>query len=378
MKKIFVVLLIMISLNFMCFSNMRVYALDVEKCYTIYNSDGNYLFERINVQVGDEFVDKNFNAYEVISVDKKTCTGVAKFIKTYRENKSLHINTPLGKEKKIGLYMSHNDESCVSGDGYDSVYGAGGIHDIAKEVKKSLEQKGVVVTLDETLHIPHDKNAYARSNVTATKILNQISPDAIFDIHRDGTSRGFYIAKVDNKEHCMVRIVIGKSNPKMSINKDFAINLMTTAKEICPWLFVDLFIGQGHYNQALHNKAILFEMGSHLVEKDLVMQTVDELVNVVYKTIYGDDVVENELPSGGVGDLENIENSITEGDKGDGDVLIIDDNKQGDNIQIGDKDFIKSDNVKDVNNIIHTISITLFMCGVLVIIFLIFLTKRIK
>ena len=311
-------------------------------------------------------------------------------LKTYRENKPLHTNKPLGETKKIGLYMSHNDESYITGDGYDSVYGAGGIHDVAKEIKKSLEQKGVVVTLDETLHIPHDKNAYTRSKVTATKILNQTAPDAIFDIHRDGTSRGFYVTKVDEEERCMVRIVIGKSNPNMSINKDFAINLMSTAKEVCPWLFVDLFVGQGHYNQALHSKAVLFEMGSHLVEKDLVMQTVDDLVNVIYKTIYGEDVVDDELPSGEVGGLDSDkDNIIQEENKSEGDIqeenkdsdniLTPNETKQGeDDIQVENKDVIQKDNVKNINESIHIISKTLLVCNVIVLVALLIMAKRIK
>ena len=379
MKKLIVILLMLITFNFMCFTNIQVYALDMEPCYTIYDSDGDYLFERISVEVGDEFIDKDFNTYVVVSVDDKARTGIAKFVKSYREDKPLHIKKPLGETKKIGVYMSHNDESYVSGDGYDSVYGAGGIHDVAKEIKKSLEQKGVVVTLDETLHIPHDKNAYSRSKVTATKILNQTSPDAIFDIHRDGTSRGFYVTKVGDKERCMVRIVIGKSNPNMSLNKDFAINLMRTAKEVCPWLFVDLFIGQGHYNQALHSRAVLFEMGSHLVEKDLVMQTVSELTNVVYKTIYGDDVIEDELPSGGVDDLNHNENNTTsEENENDGDILTPNDPKQDNNIQVEDKDIVKVDNVRKINETIQAISITLVVCILTILISLIMMVKRIK
>ena len=79
MKKLLVILLILISLNFICLSSVQVYALDVEPSYIIYDSEGNYLFERINVEVGDEFIDKDFNSYVVVSVDNEAHTGVAKF-----------------------------------------------------------------------------------------------------------------------------------------------------------------------------------------------------------------------------------------------------------------------------------------------------------
>ncbi len=319
MKKLIIITMILAFTLISCVNPTSVLAMEVEQSYVIYDTEGNYLFERIDVVVGDEYIDKEFNSYEVISIDEKSHTGVAKFVKKYTPKKSLKIIKPVNEIKTIGLYMSHNDESYVSGDGYDSIYGAGGIHDIAKQIKSHLEEQNVNVTLDETLHIPHDTNAYVRSSVTATKIINNISPDAIFDIHRDGTSRGFYITEVDGKERCMVRIVIGKSNPNMSVNREFALNLMNTANEICPWLFVDLYVGQGHYNQALHNRAVLFEMGSHLVEKDLVMETTQNLADVIYRTLYGDETIETPtLPEDGIGGLGDANQNIGDTNTSDG------------------------------------------------------------
>lgn len=201
---------------------------------------------------------------------------------------------------QIGLYMSHNDESYISGDGYDSVYGKGGIHDITKQLASELSNKNISVIVDETLHLPHDKYAYSRSNVTATNLLNKNKLDAIFDIHRDGTSRGYYITKDQNgKERCMVRMVIGKANPNYEANKGFALYLMSVAKIYCPWLFVDIYMATGHYNQSLKENMVLFEMGCHLVEKDLVKQTVPELANVISTALFGEFEVDNTTSSSG-------------------------------------------------------------------------------
>ena len=41
--------------------------------------------------------------------------------------------------------MTHNDESYLIGDGTDSVYGEGGIHDVAKELKNALNSYGIDV-----------------------------------------------------------------------------------------------------------------------------------------------------------------------------------------------------------------------------------------
>lgn len=266
--------------------------------YTIYKPNGDYLFERANVKVGDEYIDKYLNSYEVYEIDESTKTGKAKFVKSYKkpsisikERGSGYMGSYRGT---IALYMTHNDESYISGDGVDSVYGAGGIHDVAKKLRSELQNRNIEVMLDESLHIPHDTLAYSRSNVTAKGLLKN-NPSGIFDIHRDGTSRSFYVTNAMGEERCMVRIVIGKSNPNMVKNKEFALYLMSIADELYPWLFVDLYIGNGHYNQALKDNALLFEMGSHLVEKDLVMKSVPALANVLDVALFGD--VEIEEPS---------------------------------------------------------------------------------
>lgn len=358
MKRILVLFMCLLMLCSLNIDGFKVYALNVEQSFVVYDTEGNYLFERIEVTVGDEYIDKAFNSYEVISVDSDTHTGVAKFVGRYAPREPLRVVKPIGELKKIGLYMSHNDESYVSGDGYDSVYGAGGIHDIAKRFSQHLQGKNVAITLDETLHIPHDTYAYSRSKNTANKIINSIQPDAIFDIHRDGTSRGFYVANVNGEERCMVRIVIGKSNPNMAVNRDFALSLMSTANDMCPWLFVDLFVGQGHYNQSLHNKALLFEMGSHLVEKDLVMRTTEELANVVYRTIYGEEVIEvPTLPDSNVGSVEDniVDSDILPPDEGqnedniDSDNLDNSENSHNETIQ-NNQDLVQSDLAQRNNN----------------------------
>ena len=260
--------------------------------YVIYSTEDEFLFEKQGAKVGDEYIDKDMNCYIIIQIDEGTKTGKAKFVKKYilpkvskrQDVPASIVQSPRGH---IGLYMTHNDESYISGDGTDSVYGAGGIHDIAQSLSLNLNSKRISTTLDTTLHIPHDSNAYTRSQVTAKSLKNK-GVDALFDIHRDGTSRSYYIKKVDGKEHCMVRMVVGKANPNYEQNKAFALFLMSVANTYAPWLFVDIYMATGHYNQGLTPYSLLFEMGSHLVEKDLVLQTVPTLSEVISTALYGE------------------------------------------------------------------------------------------
>ena len=269
---------------------------ELSENYKVYDEDHNLLFEREGVEIGDNYLSKDFKFYEVISLDNNTHAGIAKFIKQMQApnvSKS-DLPTPIKVERRvIAMYMTHNDESYVNGDGYDSVYGVGGIHDIAKKIKQEFENKGIKVSLDETLHIPHDTSAYSRSKVTALNLLKE-NPDAVFDIHRDGASRSAYLTRVNGEERSMVRIVVGKGNVNSAVNQEFATYVMAVANELYPWLIKDIYIGRGHYNQNLYGKALLFEMGSHMIEKSLVMKSVEPLCEVVSTALFETTVNENE------------------------------------------------------------------------------------
>ena len=263
---------------------------DIGEIYTITLEDGSFLFEKSGVEVGDIYINSDFEEYIVMSIDSNFKTGIAKFNRQIVPPKVdfNYTPTPIQTMKKtICMYSTHNDESYITGDGVDSVYGAGGIHDVANELKNEFLKLGINTVYDETLHIPHDTSAYSRSKYTASKLMEEYSPNAIFDIHRDGASRSTYVSKYNGKDVCKIRMVVGKSNNNYAINQEFAVYLMSVAKELHPWLFLDIYFGKGHYNQSLSNKAILFEMGSHLVEKELVLKSVEPLAEVINVALFG-------------------------------------------------------------------------------------------
>ena len=299
MKKLILIvmcLMFTLSIYLVSDSNTIVTLAEAEPIvYSIFDESNNLLFERDEVEIGDNYLSKDFKYYEIISLDKENFRGVAKFIKNVNKpkvEKSI-LPRPIKVERRvICMYMTHNDESYVPTDKVDSVYGNGGIKDVALAFKSELEKRMVDVYFDDTLHIPHDTSAYSRSLNTAKKLQNTYSPDAIFDIHRDGASRAYYVTKVDGKERGKVRMVVGKANPNMNLNEEFAMYLMSVGNELYPWLFTDIYYARGHYNQALDSKAILFEMGSHLTEKELEIESMSELADVVTTALY-DTTVDN-------------------------------------------------------------------------------------
>lgn len=277
---------------------------DVNNPFIVYTEQGQYLFERSDVQVLDNYISKDFKMYEIVSINPQNHTAIAKFVR-FLDKPNVSVNPNPNQisatDRTICLYLTHNDESFTPSDGYDSIYGAGGIHDVAKELKKSFQSLGINVVLDETLHIPHDTLAYSRSQVTAKSLLNSYSPDALFDIHRDGVSRKYYATEVDGEEYSKIRIVVGQANPNMDENLEFAMYLLSVAEEKYPWLFADIYYAKGHYNQGLYNKSLLFEMGTYLIEKELVLKSVEPLVDVINTALFNTTVNEEsgEITIGG-------------------------------------------------------------------------------
>ena len=127
---------------------------------------------------------------------------------------------------------------------------------------------------------------------------------------------------------------------------------MTVAEELYPWLIKDIYYATGHYNQALSNKSLLFEMGSHLVEKNLVLESVAPLADVINTTVFGTTVNEES------GDL-TINGTETELDK-----LI--------NNVFKEKEELKKDNSTAIN----IIGVIFAIAGTVVVV--VYLTKKLK
>lgn len=264
--------------------------------FQIFDTDGNLLTEKDVVEIGDIIIDKNFNEYKIIFINNEEHSATAEFVQslekpTVKKNITSQISTQTVEEKKIGLYSTHNDESYIIGDNTESVYGKGGIHDIGMLLAEKLEEKNIKTTYNQTLHIPHNSSAYSRSRTTAKQLLEE-NNTAIFDIHRDAASRNFYLANYANKNVSKVRIVVGQNNKNKDQNLQFAMWLVSVANKLYPWMIADIYYGKNTYNQDLSNKALLFEMGCHNIEKEYVKNTVPYLADVINTTLFNTTVEE--------------------------------------------------------------------------------------
>ena len=283
-----------------CFTNVsnEAFASDTNKNYfTIYDSDKKekvLFYKGEDVNDGDKYLSSNNKLYEITQVDEKNKTAIAKFIKDEelpKYNVTSNYSSSSAKAattKKVGVYHTHNDESYFTPDGVDSVYGAGGIHDVGKAFVSNLQKLNIQALYREDLHLPHNSGAYTRSQVTAAALLNE-GVDGIFDLHRDSTKRDYYLTKVNGKQMSSVRMVIGASSANYEENKKFAYAIKGYADSAYPGLIKDIYIGKGNYNQQLSTRAMLFEMGCENIEKDYAITATEYLAKVVDVVLYGSD-----------------------------------------------------------------------------------------
>lgn len=246
--------------------------------YTIVDEKGKILdYTGLRVTVGDEFISPDDHHYRITKVEgyrawardlgkinlpcepvKSTYlpSGISGLLNMVEGKITIAENKPI-----IGVYHTHDDESYTPTDGRDSIRGNGGIIKVGRSLVDSLKNMGLKVIHDETRHDPHDANAYHRSRRTAMRLLRE-GAGTLIDVHRDAAPPQAYNTRVEGKNVTKVKMVVGRSNPKMGANLDFAKRMKAHIDRDHPGLSAGIFIGKGNYNQDLTPRAMLIEVGA--------------------------------------------------------------------------------------------------------------------
>lgn len=260
--------------------------------FTVVDEDGVVIFTTgLMVSVGDEYIDEDDNKYVVIDVsdDVATVRSVGKM-----EALPPFTGPVLGVAMSggaIGIYHTHSAESYVPSDNSESIPGRGGIMDVGAALAEKLSALGIKAIHDTTSHDPNDARAYDRSRRTAADLLKKQKPLALFDVHRDAGPAEAYLKEIDGQEVARCMIVIGRQNPKMQSNLEFARRLKDEANNQYPGLVKGIFMGNADFNQDLFDRALLLEMGTEQTTKEAAIRGA---------TLLGS-VVPNVLPASGPG-----------------------------------------------------------------------------
>ncbi|NLG87518.1 MAG: stage II sporulation protein P [Firmicutes bacterium] len=265
--------------------------------FTFLSPQGKVLFQTaLRVSIGDEFIAEDNSHYRVgrIEGDNAHCEylGVATPPQIAQSASTWHWPLPswgiknvvASKTPTVAIYHTHSDESYVPTDGTSSIYGQGGIFKVGAALAKALRQLGLNTIHDTTSHDPHDAMSYTRSRRTAAELLKH-RPIALFDVHRDAVPRDLYVASVKGQDVTKLTLVIGRENPKIKANLNFAKQLKELNDKENPGLIKGIFLARGGYNQDLFDRALLIEVGTHENSRPAAERAVSLFADTVSKSM---------------------------------------------------------------------------------------------
>lgn len=272
-----IVIAVLLAVLFSCFAGVA-YAQEQNdgKYFTIVDENGVTVYiTGWGVKAGDQFLtDKNIR-YEITSVEGDIAhaqkigeVNLGQYLPPEESQPGLFsslLKTRIAKAQggKVAVYHTHSDESYVPTDGKESILGAGGIYKVGDVFTKSLQSKGLEVIHSQAKHDPHDDMAYERSRRTAMDLVKQ-QPAAIFDIHRDAVPPQVYKATINGEDVTKVQLVVGKYGPTGKQIEDYALQIKAASDKQHPGLVKGIFFAKGgDYNQDLHPRSMLLEVGAH-------------------------------------------------------------------------------------------------------------------
>ncbi len=246
--------------------------------FTIKDNSDNVLSKMSrSVNVGDELIQADGRRYRVKTVNKFDARAEfagmdRELLAMIDEFSSLALPTAgqtgqTGdqdwKNRPVAIYHTHSAESYVPTDGTESKPYHGGIFEVGDVFAEALRNKGVKVLHDKTPHEPRDSNAYYRSRRTVADLMKQ-NPVALIDVHRDGIpDPAYYTKSIAGDAVTQLRLVVGRQNPKMQSNMEFAKKVMAAANKVHQGIVKEIFVARGNYNQDLMSSAMLIEAGTH-------------------------------------------------------------------------------------------------------------------
>lgn len=245
--------------------------------YNIVNENGEVVYiTGWGIQVGDQFLTDQNKRYEIESIAGNQAkarfigdVNIAQYLPEKEQQswlaKALQFRRVHAEDPgKVAIYHTHSDESYVPTDGTDSIYGNGGIYKVGDSFASALKAEGMEVVHSDARHDPHDDMAYERSRRTVANLIKQQQPDAVFDVHRDSTPPEVYKATVNGEDVTKLQLVVGKYGPTGKQIEDYALQIKANADQKHPGLIKGIFFAKGgDYNQDLHPRSMLLEVGAH-------------------------------------------------------------------------------------------------------------------
>ncbi|WP_245824011.1 stage II sporulation protein P [Sporomusa malonica] len=190
----------------------------------------------------------------------------------------------------VAIYHTHTAEAFIPNSGVAHRPGGqrGDIVDVGAALAKQLEKDGVKAIHNATIHdYPSFMKAYGPSETTAKKLLaDNPSIQMIFDIHRDADKRENVTAMATGMSVAKITIVVATGQqdlpqPHWQQNHAFAKLIDAKLNAKYPGLCKGIQLVEWRYNQHLHPRALLIEVGSQESSKEEAVRSIEMLGDVL-------------------------------------------------------------------------------------------------
>jgi stage II sporulation protein P len=219
-------------------------------------------------------IDNNF--YENISFSSELLEEEAQYYLEKNKTQQTSVETDkdnirLSPNPLVAIYNTHNAESFIPTDGTAKIEGKNaGVAKVAKTLAETLEKEyGIKTVISDTIHdYPRWEESYINSAKTVRNLINKYpSLEIIIDVHRDaGLPKKMVTTLSNNKKSATIMLVVGSDkrlpHPNWKENWEFAKKIGGKMDELYPGLLKEVRVQTGRYNQNLHKRAILAEVGS--------------------------------------------------------------------------------------------------------------------
>lgn len=194
----------------------------------------------------------------------------------------------------VGIYHTHTSESFVPTSGVTHQRGGktGDIVNVGQEMAKRLEGLGIKTEHSANIHdYPSFMKAYSPAEETAKKMLAENpSIQMIFDIHRDADKRENSLVTVNGMTAARITIVVATGQqelvqPHWQQNHAFAKLIDAKLNQHYPGVSRGIQLVDWRYNQHLHPRALLVEVGCQENTEEEAKASIDMLADVVAEII---------------------------------------------------------------------------------------------
>lgn len=210
-----------------------------------------------------------------------------------------------GSKRVIGIYHTHTSETYIDdprnqdSNGHVLPGNIGNVGKVGIELAKRLSETYNFEVIHTTkVHDESYSRSYLNSRQTVKEIVNNKSDiDLLLDIHRDGLprtySRDAITTMVNGQRAAKVMIVVtnGKFDyahldvedyhAEWEKNLELAQKIKNQMEKMYPGLLSRIYIKNGTYNQDLHPRALLFEIGDYRNTTSEAIRSANLVANVI-------------------------------------------------------------------------------------------------